>query len=423
MRLVKNQKNLHFLVTIIVIFMISSLYSFAQGTAPSQEEMWRMIQQQQKEIQSLKQKLNMVEKDVSTTEERVEMIADMPSMGGAPSWADKTTVGGYGELHYNNLSNKGTSGRVDDKDQIDFHRFVLFFGHEFSDRIRFFSEFELEHSIAGEGKNGEVELEQAYVDMDLNDYHTLRAGQFLIPIGILNETHEPPTFYGVERNEVEKNIIPATWWEGGIALTGQLVPDIGLSYDIAYTSGLSVPDSAAAKNNFTIRSGRTKVSEAIAESGAYTGRIKLNQPGLELATTFHYETDLAQASAVDPNASALLWEIHTIVEKGPFGLRALYAQWDIDSRAFETAGADKQFGWYLEPSLKLGEHFGIFARYSEYDKKDGDSVDSEIEQFDIGLNWWPTENVVFKIDYQDQDTPKGSTKELDGINLGFGYNF
>ena len=115
-------------------------------------------------------------------------------------------LGGYGELHYNDLSGRGGAS---DKEALDFHRFVLFFGYDFNDRIRFNSELELEHSLAGDGKPGEVELEQAYIDLDLTDDHTARAGLFLVPVGLLNPTHEPPRFYGVERNSVEKNIIPS----------------------------------------------------------------------------------------------------------------------------------------------------------------------------------------------------------------------
>ena len=120
-------------------------------------------------------------------------------------------------MHYNNLSNQydGVDAK-DDKDELDLHRFVLFFGHQFTNDVRFFSELEVEHNVAGEGKNGEVEIEQAYIEWDYTDNHALKSGVFLVPVGILNETHEPDTFYGVERNAVEKDIIPSTWWEGGV---------------------------------------------------------------------------------------------------------------------------------------------------------------------------------------------------------------
>ena len=47
-----------------------------------------------------------------------------------------------------------------------------------------------------DGAPGEVELEQAYVQIDVNDRNRINAGLQLLPIGIINETHEPPTFFG-----------------------------------------------------------------------------------------------------------------------------------------------------------------------------------------------------------------------------------
>ena len=129
------------------------------------------------------------------------------------------SLGGYGEVHYNNLS-ADDSDR--DLEEVDIHRFVLFIGKEFNDDLRFVSEFEIEHGGVesdGDPLGGEVEIEQAYVEYDVNDNAQVRGGVFLVPTGILNETHEPPTFYGVERNDVENVIIPSTWWEAGIGTT------------------------------------------------------------------------------------------------------------------------------------------------------------------------------------------------------------
>ena len=137
-------------------------------------------------------------------------------------WFKNTTIGGYGELHLN---------LNDDADnEIDFHRWVLFINHRFSDRITLNGEFELEHSLAGDGKPGEVELEQAYIDIALDGGNHFKAGLFLLPVGTLNETHEPDTFYGVERNPIEKNIIPTTWWEAGLALNGSTEGEIGRAH-------------------------------------------------------------------------------------------------------------------------------------------------------------------------------------------------
>ena len=196
----------------------------AQAQSPTNEEMWEIIQEQQEQIERQQQELETIKTEAGVRDEKIDQTADAVdrvAAGEGNRWFEKTTIGGYAELHYNNWDNKGDTGSVDDKKEIDFHRFVLYIGHEFNDRTRFFSEIELEHSLSGDGKPGEVELEQAYVEHDYLDRHRFKAGLFLIPVGILNETHEPDTFYGVERNNVEKNIIPTTWWEGGVAFTGE----------------------------------------------------------------------------------------------------------------------------------------------------------------------------------------------------------
>ena len=155
-------------------------------------------------------------------------------------------------MHYENLDTD--DGR---KKEIDFARFVLFFGHQFTDRLRFWSELELEHAISGDGEDGEIELEQAYIEYDLTPSQHIKGGMFLIPVGILNETHEPPTFYGVERNPVENRIIPTTWWEGGLAFTGGFGD--AFRYDAAAHSGLFT----TAEDGYAIRAGRQKTAKAI----------------------------------------------------------------------------------------------------------------------------------------------------------------
>ncbi|MBP7542865.1 MAG: hypothetical protein KA747_04590, partial [Ignavibacteriaceae bacterium] len=126
-----------------------------------------------------------------------------------------TTVGGYGELHYNN--NTFTSKKAEKK--MDFHRFVLFFSHSFTEKWSFKAELEIEHNFVS-GGNGEVELEQAYISYLPYDYLGFKAGVVLAPIGIINEIHEPPTFFGVERPDYHNAIIPTTWFGNGAAIFG-----------------------------------------------------------------------------------------------------------------------------------------------------------------------------------------------------------
>lgn len=380
--------------------------------AATLEQMEQQLERQQSKIESLERQLEETDNKVEATAEAIE--SQDGSMGGGESWTDRTRISGYGELHYNNLDNNKPGGS--DKKEIDFHRFVLNFDHEFTDRIRLYSELELEHSLAGEGKEGEVELEQAFVDFDINDQLTARGGLFLIPVGILNETHEPPTFYGVERNPVENRIIPTTWWEGGAGLVGRFGK--GWSYDVALHSGLKV----SADSDFTIRSGRQKVSEAAADDLATTGRIRwAGMPGLELAATLQYQSDIAQGEEPDVD-DAILFETHAVLERGPFGLRALFAIWDLSGSAPEAIGADEQMGWYIEPSYRFMPELGAFVRYNVWDNAAGNGGDTEFSQIDFGVNFWPHPDVVVKADYQIQDAPSGEN-EFEGFNLGIGYQF
>jgi len=328
---------------------------------------------------------------------------ELDSVSTLTRWASKTALGGYGEHHYNNK--QGTDG-----DQIDAHRFVLYIASQYSDTLRFFSELELEHSLAGDGKPGEVELEQAYIEWDYTTNHSAQFGLFLLPVGILNETHEPDTFYGAERNVIEKEVIPTTWWETGIMLKGELAE--GLSYNAAIHSGLEVPAT------LRIRSGRQKSAEATADDFAFTGRLKYAAEGLEIAGTVQYQEDITQGAIAGETQPAVLYEAHIIQTIGNFGFRALYAQWDIDSSAFEANNVDTLTGYFIEPSYKITPKLGVFARYSEWERGDKLSTD-ERESTDVGFNYWLHPQVVLKADYSDFSEDVGN----DTVNLGVGWSF
>lgn len=412
----------------LAALILTAVPAFAvEDDRPSMEQMWEIIQQQTKEIEKLKADAANRDQRIQVTDLKVEATADAVEQGagsadGAATWAEQTSIGGYGELHYNNLDDEAGG---DDVDEIDLHRYVLFFGHQFTDTVRFYSELEVEHGIAGEGKNGEVELEQAFIEWDYAAHQRAKAGVFLVPVGILNETHEPDTFYGVERNRVEAEIIPATWWEGGVAFSGEF--GAGFSYDIGIHSGLFIEASEGTAAR--LRSGRQKVSEAKADELAYTARLKYTGVrGLELAATVQYQTDLFQGEtfAGESSIDAMLYEVHAAYQSGPFQLRALYARWDIDdgiNTVTERDDADQREGFYIEPAFKITDQLGLFLRYSEWDEVRADAgSDMSMSERMVGANFWLTETVVLKADYQDQEGVDGRA-ELDGFNLGVGWSF
>jgi len=332
-------------------------------------------------------------------EQQAQLDALAAQLEGSPR-TSRTTVGGYGELHYNSL---------DSKKEIDFHRFVLFFGHEFNDRIRLFSELELEHALAGESEPGEVELEQAYLEFDVGADTKVKGGLFLIPVGFINETHEPTTFYGVERNPIENAIIPSTWWEAG-ALVSAPIGSSGLSYDVGLHSGLNVDGT------FNLRNGRQKVASAKADELASTVRLRWQGGGLEVGGSVYYQGDISQGLVPGAGAGTLV-EAHAAYMVGAFTFKALGAQWLLDGTAPAAALKDEQQGAYLEGAWKPGATWGVFARYSEWDN--GGVGITERSQVNAGVNWWPHENVVIKLDVQDQ----GKSVDDDGFNLGIGYRF
>lgn len=422
----------------------------ATAATPTMEELWQIVQDQQRRIESLQDEVRSNEQRLQEARSRLETarqaleetannkrvieeqktaLADTRAMAEATAgmvestaYADRApgspvSVGGYGELHYNDL---------DSGEEIDLHRFVLFFGHQFRDDLSFYSELEVEHSLAGDGKPGEVELEQAFVQWDYAPGHNVKGGVFLLPVGILNGVHEPDTFYGVERNRIESQVIPTTWWEGGIAFGGEIAP--GWGYDLAVHSGLNLDtDSASASRRSSIRSARQKVAEANGDSLAYTARLNYTGvPGLRWSGTFQYQSDMTQGDADGIGIGKIdgtLFETNFSLERGMFGLRGLYARWDLDDRIeLLNPGADEQSGWFIEPSVRLGGNVGLFARYGQYDLTAGRAATSdEHGQFDIGLNYWLDDNVVIKADFQRQDNDSGN--DVDGFNLGVGYSF
>ena len=372
---------------------------------PSAEEMWDKIQE--------------LEMKVETTG---EMIEESAGSGGHGHGGGDVLWGGYAEVHYN----------AGDRQQIDVHRWVLFTEYEFNDKLRVQGEFELEHALAGEGQPGEVELEQAFIEYNTSPSNAVFAGVVLVPVGMLNETHEPPTFFGVERDRVHSQIIPTTWWEAGEGSRGELSE--GLGYDLFFHSGLNVDETA-----FTIRGGRQKVAEAVANRPAITGRLRYSGfPGLNLTVAAQYQDDITQGTAEpgtdrDFDTDATLLNFTADYRSGPVGLKAMYARWDLDEGTTgvgpASLGRDEQWGYFVEPSYRFavpgaggdGE-LGIFARYYAFDSTAGDSTGSVEDGFTVGFNYWIHPDVVLKADY-DEITIENSTADDDRLNLGIGWQF
>ena len=379
---------------------------------------------------SIEDKIDVLQQEIEELKAQMAKSESSNKAGGIQTFANKTTVGGYGELHYNNYK-----GGATDKDEIDFHRFVIYLGHQFNDWISFKSELEIEHSNTE--NHGEVELEQAYLDFNFSQKLNAKAGVFVLPLGFINETHEPPTFYGVERNFVETRIIPSTWWEAGASLYGEIAP--GWKYQAGLTSSLSAAhfEDFATKG---VREGRRNVSEAPAENIAFSGRLDYSgQPGLTVgASIFTGNTGQDDPLLNGADARLTLWDVHARYSKDRLDLRALYAQGHLDDAAEINAAfpgfevASRFYGWYTEAAYHVWKDgdldFAPFIRYEKWDTqadRPGNmvrSVGSKNDVLTVGANYWPHPQVVLKADYQNFDKPDGDKGDK-RINLGLGYMF
>jgi hypothetical protein len=380
-------------------------------------------------MKDLQARIDAVEKKSDETAEIADAAVTAAEEGGTMGWYTDTSIGGYGELHYENNSGTGT---------IDFHRYVLFINHEFNDILSFNSEFELEHAIAGEGKGGEVELEQAYLEHNWKqlglDNTSAKYGVFLIPCGITNEMHEPNTFYGVERNEVEKEICANTRWEGGVQLK-HIMP----AQDLTIIAGVHSPLTHSGGD---IRSGRNKVGSAHMNVPAYSGAIRYTGafPGLELGYSWDFEPDMSDTQSGAGQVTAIMHAVHAnYMPRLGFGMRAFYGVWDLDCpektvNAANTClqkGFDKQWGYYVEGSYRwevdaeYGQTMGIFLRAGDRDDKagtkTGTNTSNKTSQTDFGVNYWLTDNAVLKADWERKKV-YGKTA-VQGFNLGMGYQF
>lgn len=191
----------------------------------------------------------------------------------------KLVIGGYGEVHYNQPFNS----TIRSNGTLDVHRMVMLFGYNFNARTQFVSELEFEHV-------SEVFVEQAFLQHKINNYFNLRAGLLLIPMGIVNEYHEPTTFNGVERPTIDNKLSPTTWREIGLGFSGNIIP-ASLKYQAYLVNGFNGYKAGAGtlNGNNGFRSGRQKGAESYISSPNFTGKIEYyGIRGLNLGLSGYY---------------------------------------------------------------------------------------------------------------------------------------
>lgn len=363
-------------------------------------------------------------------------LTAVPLALAAQGHSSRTTLGGYGEVHYTNSNAPGASGRV------NLARFVLYVGHSFTDRITLRSEVEVEDAkVAGGESGGEVALEQAYLDYRTGDQFTMRVGLLLLPIGIMNELHEPPSFHGVERPAFDEVIIPSTWRDIGFGVLGAVPGIEGLRYRAFVVNGLLASGFGAEEG---IRGGRQEGRDASFANPALTGRLEWAGRGLKLGGSAYYggtaagDTTLGRGSFAAP---ITLLAADARYDIGPLALRAEAATIRVaDAAAINAAyGQDvgkRIAGWYAEGAYEFLHHLSPastqrlhgFLRYERLDPQAavaaGTTRDDALARriTTVGLTWKPVWNVAFKADYQWRHNRAGRRQDAVAA-LGIGYQF
>ncbi|MBI2069538.1 MAG: hypothetical protein HYT79_02970 [Elusimicrobia bacterium] len=434
----------------LLIAMLCGAQASAQQTTPV-EELERRIDILSREVEKLK------------LGDTAAEPAYQSAYGFAPAAAKVyhinrgVSIGGYGEMTVQDFKGTKDNGAASGKKrEADFLRAIVYTGFKFTDRILFNSEIEFEHATTGggAGARGEASLEFAYLDFFLAKPLAVRAGLLLVPVGFVNELHEPTIFHGSRRPNVESNIIPTTWRENGAGLFGELGP---LSYRTYVMTGLqAVKDADLAAGvkgpvqgfsaSSVLRNARSKGAKSQAEDLAWIGRLDYKGiPGILLGGSF-YSGQAGQnntnAAGEDIDAPVTLSEMHGSAEYRGVEIKALYAQGsigdaaDINTKnglAGNASVGERFYGGYAQAAydvlslLGSKQYLAPFIRYEKYDTQQrvpggfSRNPANKRTEYTYGLTYKPHPNTVIKADWQNMkdDADTG----VDQFNLAVGYLF
>jgi hypothetical protein len=361
---------------------------------------------------------------------------------------DKLNIGGYGEVHFNQPMKRGTK----ENGTLDVHRIVMFLGYNFDSKTQFVTEIEFEYAK-------ELWVEQAFLQHKINPYLNFRAGLLLVPMGIINEYHEPTTFHGVERPIIDNKIAPSTWREIGAGFTGNILP-LSIKYQAYVVGGLNGYDTKGIfSGNKGLREGRQKGSKAYVSSPAFAGKVEyfgLRNLNLGLSGYFGKSQSKLFGGVNRDSTSLLSRADSSVVGISMIGMDARYQMSGLELRGqfyfanmsntnqynvfTATNGAlndlgSQMIGYYAEAGYNVFKHFGSvhyelipFLRYEFYNTHH--SVVANLERnkkysntmITTGLTFKLTQNAVIKTDLQLAKS-ESETEWTKVFNAGIGVMF
>jgi hypothetical protein len=374
------------------------------------------------------------------------------------------SIGGYGEMLLERFDGEREDGVPSStRHRLDYLRQIVYLGYKFNDEVLFNSEIELEHAgvrdeaeVSGQADptgevegtaelSGEVVLEFAYLDWARRREFGLRAGMLLVPVGLVNELHEPPIVIGTRRPDVESRILPTTWRANGLGVFGELPG--GVSYRAYLLEGLNGEGFTASN---AIRGGRQNGSRSLATKPGTVARLDYSgTPGLLVGASLYNGAAWqgAQPAGAAVTSRVTLFDLHGRWQWQGLELRGLYARGSISdvsnlSDALGLVGGDRLgrrfLGFSVEaaydvlPRLRPGSAYGLLL-YVRYERTDtqagpGSPIDAWGNQptndrttVTAGLGLKPHPNVMVKLDRQRRTTE--AETGLSQWNAAIGYLF
>lgn len=323
------------------------------------------------------------------------------------------SIGGYGEMYY---------AHNNDQSVLDTYRFVPYIGYRFTDNIILNAELEFEHGGAENGNDdsGYVVVEFLYLDFLINEFANIRAGHMLIPMGLINEKHEPTLFTTVQRPQTEKYIIPSTWHDSGVMVYGNITED--LSYKFAAISALKTETDGKS----WIRNGRG-------------GSFKQTDPNLGFVARMDYTgingllvgASVYNAPSGDLTSSrTTISDLHLDYKQNGFRVYGVYSHVDrSDATDINATAVQNAYGGYLNASFDIlsltnsNDMLPVFVQYEQLSPQDklADGTGNESTKITtVGLNYFPHEQVVVKFDHTMQ---KGGFGDSDTTSISLGFIF
>lgn len=356
---------------------------------------------------------------------------------------DKISIGGYAQIDYNQPFNDS----IFKNGIMDVHRMVLLFGYNFNSRVSFISEIEMEHV-------SELYVEQAFLNYKINNFINFRGGLMLIPMGIINEYHEPSTFNGVERPNLDSKIVPTTWREIGAGFTGNL-SSLKTQYQLYLINGFKSYDGAGLlRGSDGLRKGRQKGAESMFTHLNFSGKVDyygINRLKLGLAGYFGKTQSSLYNNLKKDNKEAIAKADSSIVGISMLGLDARYQIKGLEIRAqyiIAKLGNTEEYnaltsmdlgaamnGYYLEVAYNILKNCEtiknellIFSRYENYNthgKVAGNLAKNksyQITEITAGLGFKLDRGAVLKADWQ-LIKPDSGDKFANQFNAGIGIWF